>query len=255
MAPRVAFAHPMLDEAEHLFDEAQFDEAVAAYERAEGASNLTREDLVRLYAGRALVHHTRGDSQSLELDLFRLATLEPDHRFPAHIPPLVREAFERVRAQNNVTEPVAVSVQANSAPGGVRVEGRVERDLAAIVQEVRVGMRTPGREWTVRVNAPLEMPITSDQTVEYFAEAVGPGGAVIAHTGSQVRPRSSTVDELVHPVEVIPDDDDDDDDSGGVPLWPFIVGGVTLAAAGAVLLVILLSGTSDQTDLQCCEVP
>jgi hypothetical protein len=254
----VASAHPILDEAQSRFDEADFEGALAAFERAEQAGDLTRDDVIQLYVQRALVHHTLGDEANLETDLMRLASLEPDYEFGRQVPPVVREAFDRVKGRT--TGRIAVRVDAQSHAGGVLLEARVSNDTSGIVQEVRLGARAPGNAWTQRSNATLEMPASSDATLEIYAEAVGPGGAVLASDGTPDDPVSGTVGELAERDltggsggggggggEIIAPPPDDDD---GLPLWPFLLGGgILLAAGAAVLIAVLVAGGSSNTAL------
>ncbi len=255
-----AFAHPILEEAQARFDEADFEGALEAFQRAEQAGDLTRDDVIQLYVQRALVHHTLGDEENLETDLMRLASLEPNYEFGRSVPPVVREAFDR--AKERTTGRIRVQAEAQSHAGGVRLEARVTNDTSGIVQEVRLGARAPGNAWTQRSNSVLEMPTTSDQTLEIYAEAIGPGGAVLASDGTPDDPVIGTVAELAerdfgttaggggngNGNEIIAPRPEPE--GGGVPAWPFIVGGgVLLAAGAAVLIALLVAGGSNNTAL------
>jgi len=262
----VAHAHPILEEAQRRFDEADFEGALEAFGRAERAADLTRDDLVQLYVRRALVHHTLGNADDLETDLMRLASLEPEHEFGRQVPPVVVEAFDRARART--TGQITVSLAAETRPGGVRLEAQIENDTSGIIQEVRIGARSPGNAWTQRSNAALEMPAPSDSTIEIYAEAIGPGGAVVASDGTHDDPVSGRVSELEDRVAgggttggggtggggtgggpIIDDPGGGDDD--GIPVWPFLVGGGVLLAAGAAILIAVLvaGGSSNNTNL------
>jgi hypothetical protein len=252
LSASVAHAHPILEEAQRHFEEADFEAALEAYGRAEQAADLSRDDLIQLYVRRALIHHTLGNTADLEADLMRLATLEPQYDFGRQAPPVVVEAFERMRERT--TGQLSVRIDATTQPGGVRLEARVSNDTAAIVQEVRLGARAPGNAWTLRSNAALEMPAPSDSTLEIFAEAIGPGGAIVASDGTSAEPVTSIVRDLPTrhqtteregPEIVTPPPSDE-----GVPVWPFILGAGVLAAAGAAVLIILLTSGNENTDLR-----
>ena len=102
-AAGVAHAHPILEEAQQRFDEADFEGALESYSRAERAGDLTRADLVQLYVQRALIHHTLGNSADLETDLMRISSgrerdaeaaipeSDVDARMPAEVEGALRE--------------------------------------------------------------------------------------------------------------------------------------------------------------------
>ncbi len=245
-----AHAHPILDEAARLFDEAEFEAALEVFHRAEEAGDLTRDDLIQLYEWRALVHHTLGNADDLETDLMRLASLDPDHQFGRQVPPVVREAFDRAKART--TGQITVHVDAEIQSNGVRLGARVQHDTSGIVQELRLGARAPGNAWTHRSNSALEMPGAPDTTLEVYAEAIGPGGAVVATDGTPDDPFSSLIVDLPGReagssggggVEIIPTHPPDDGGDGGVPVWPFLVGGGALVVGAVILIAVLVAGS------------
>jgi len=256
--PATAVAHPLIDRARERFEQAEFDEALELFAQAEEADDLSREDLIQLYLKRALVYHALDRDEDLELDLFRLATIEPDMEFTRRIPPRVRSAF--AEAAGEVDAPIRIAVDSSREDGWVRLEPRLENDQAALVREIRLGARVTG-EWLTAVNESLEMEAGPEERVDYWAEAVGPGGAVIATQGSRSEPR------ILGPAGAVAEggtgtgtgtdggEGSGSGTGGGVPWWPFAVGGAA-AAAGAVVLVVLLSGGNDNTFVPgptCCE--
>lgn len=244
-----AHAHPILDEAQRLFDEAEFEAALEVFHSAEEAGDLTRDDLVQLYESRALVHHTLGNTADLETDLMRLASLDPNHQFGRQVPPVVREAFEQAKART--TGQITIRLDGEIQPNGVRLSAQVQNDTSGIVQELRLGARAPGNAWTHRSNSALEMPGAPDTTLEVYAEAVGPGGAVVATDGTPDDPVSSIIADLPDRaangngdgVQIIPTEIPDQTDDGGLPLWPFLVGGGVLAVGAAILIAVLVAGS------------
>jgi len=250
LLPAQAWAHPLLDRAQRLFEEAEFQGALDVYAQAEQATDLSRDDLVTLYRQRALVHHAMGNTSELELDVFRLATLEPNLTLDASVPPVVRRAFDE--AKGRVGDPVHVEATSARMPDGVRVTARVQNDLAAIVQAVRVTTRVDGGEWRAVAASTASVAAAEGANVEYFAEAIGPGGAVVAWAGTRMQPLrfgAAAAEGAAGaggggggggggPV--------DTGEGGGVSAWPFIIGGVLVA--GAIVLVVLLTGgPSDDT--------
>ncbi|MEM9190369.1 MAG: hypothetical protein AAGF12_14385 [Myxococcota bacterium] len=247
VVPATAFAHPLIDEAQRLFSEADFEGALAAYTRAEDADDLSRDDLVDLYVSRALLHHVLENGDDVDIDMFRLATLEPDYSFGNQVPPAVVERFRTQAAR--VTDRVKVELQVETHAGGIRLQGIVQNDVTGMVRTVRLGVRKPGNAWTRRQNSALEFATSSDETIEYYVEAVGPGGAVVASSGSSTHPNVSEVGVLLGGGPANGNGEPVEPPSDGVPAWPFIVGGSVLAVAGAALLIVLLAGGNDNTSL------
>jgi hypothetical protein len=247
--PAPAAAHPIIDEGVRHYENADFPRALAAFARAEQSDALTREDVVELLVRRSLVHFGMNAEPAMREDLRRLATLEPNHVLGAEIPPAVRAAFESVR--RGLDGRLSIRVEAGRIPDGMRVSAEVTGDPTGLVRTVRVGARSAGGEWTERDANSVDVPVADGSTVEYYAEAVGPGGAVLAAEGSRGAPRTAGAGGL------IADGgggggglvDDGGDDGGGVPIWVFIGAGVVAVAAVVVIILLATGGESDQTQL------
>lgn len=245
LVPSVASAHPLVDQAEARFEEADFEGALEAFAQAELATDLTRNDLLLVYLRRALVHHAMGQLDAIDMDLFRLATLEPHYRLGREVPPQVRDRF--AAQSRRVEERLRVKVEATEARGGVRIRAQVTDDLAALVTAVRFGVRTAGGVWQRSDGAALEVMGEPDSELEFYAEAIGPGGAVLASEGTSTAPRRSTIEVLLAPPVVGPGPVDGG--GGGVPAWPFLVGGGVLVAAALTVVILFATGSSDSTQL------
>lgn len=246
LSPTVALAHPLVDQAEARFEEADFEGALEAFAQAEQATDLGRNDLLLVYLRRALVHHAMGQTDAIDMDLFRLATLEPRYRLGREVPPQVRDRF--ATQARRVEERLRVKVDATEARGGVRIRAQVTDDLAALVTAVRFGVRTAGGVWQRSDGAALEVMGDPDSEVEFYAEAVGPGGAVLASEGTSGAPRRSTIAGLLAPAETGPGPIVGGG-GGGIPAWPFLVGGAVLVAVAVTLVVIFATGGNDGTQL------
>jgi hypothetical protein len=168
---------------------ADFAAALEAFAAAEAGHGLTRGDLVRLYAHRAVVRFAVGNHAAMEADLVRLLALDPEATPPASAPPPVRAALERVRAQG-VDQPrlTAHPVQASD---GVRVMARVTRGPPDLVTKVRVFARIRGTDRWVSGDRRVSVLAGPGTHIDWYAEAVGPGGAVIARIGRADRPRGT----------------------------------------------------------------
>jgi hypothetical protein len=206
--PAPAFAHPLVDEGERLYEEADFVGALDALGRAESASDLSLSELVHLFETRALVHLAMSDAQAMERDLERVVALEPDHRLGPSAHPDVQRALAQVRADSAVT-----------------IEAHVENDWARLVRGIRLRARadSEGTSWSEEVDAPLLVQLEDGQGALYYAEALGPGGTVLASAGTEAEPLHASAS------------------GGGIEAWPFIVAGVAAAVvAGAVVAAVLL---------------
>jgi hypothetical protein len=242
-----AFAHPLVEEGRRLIDVADFDGARRAFDRAERATDLDRDALVRLFEGRALLFRALGDTASMEGDLARLASIDPSHAFTPQTPPDLVEAFARVRSRG--PGPLRVEVEARSTPSGVAISARAIGDAGGIVREIQVFGRVAGSDWRRTSGQELVVQRVSEP-VEFFARAIGPGGAVVASHGEVDAP-------LVHaasapivagqpavPTQPIASGEAEDDDA---PIWPWLVGaGAAVAIAVTVVLVFVVR--SDQTE-------
>lgn len=240
-----AFAHPIVDEGRQRYRSADFRGALEAFARADTATDLTSEDLALLLETRALVHLAMDNHQEFETDLARLASIDPNHRFDDDLPPEVRQTFARVRSRS--AGRLAVTVDAQSRPDGVVLEASARNDPGALVREVRVYGRAGGGAWEHESDRPLVLPVDRGARVEYYAVAIGPGGATLAEMGSAERPLRSIAGIEDTGAAPAPQPTEDDDSGGGVATWLWIGAGVLVVAATVVLVVVLTSGESDVT--------
>lgn len=258
LAPATALAHPLLDEGTRKYDEADFQGAIAAFTRAEQATDLTRDDLVQLYLRRAMVHQAMGHAENVEADLFRLASLDRALALPREATPAIRAAY--AQATLRATGTLRLDVAVRAIPSGLKLIVRVADDSAALVQALRIRARVPGGAWRRSDRASIEVPTTAGATVQYVAEGIGPGGALIVSAGTESAPLTATpggaptVDDatsargLSDALETghgAPDAGAgaQASDTGGVGAWPWLVGGGVLVAAGAVVAILLLTGS------------
>ena len=260
LVPTVALAHPLIDEGKRKYDEADFQGALDAFTRAEQATDLSREDLVQLYIRRAMVHHAMQHPEDLEADVFRLATLDRGLTLPRSAPPPVRRAYEAAVAR--VTAPIRLDVEVQPMPGGIKLIARVTDDNAALVQSLRVRARTQDGSWRTSDRASMEVPAAAGATVEYVAEAIGPGGAVIATAGTVAEPLTATAGAAIGPG---PDPGEGAGSlsgprpgpgrepgggGGGSSLpWALGIGGGVVVVAVVIVLIVVLSpsGTNQST--------
>lgn len=178
MMANVAHAQP-LDDAAFAIDEAEFERALELLARAEEGP-LDLAGLQRLLALRALALFGLRDDDALARALADYATIGPEAlEGPPRLAQLYAEA--RLRA---------------TAPR-LDVDARLEGDVAVVEarwdpphplsREVRVHARSEGAEWESGTGS-LRLP-RGEGGVEYFVEAIGPGGAVLSREGSRGSPR------------------------------------------------------------------
>jgi hypothetical protein len=237
----VASAHPDVDRGRELAVNAEFEAALAAFDEAEAAADLTRQDLVELLAARAYVHYAMESVDALERDVLRLATLAPDHTFDVTVPPEVQDMHRSQVA--GLEEPLALEAETiEEVPGTLTVRAHAVGDVGHLVRSVQVFARvgtTP--EWS-HADRTLSLPVRAGDEVEYYAEAVGPGGAVVASAGSLEAPMTTTARGAATPPiggAAAPADEE-----SGVPVWALVAGGAGVAALAIVLAIVLFGGES-----------
>jgi hypothetical protein len=223
---------------------AEFDAARRAFDAAERAHDLDRDALIRLFEGRALLYRALGDEASMDADLVRLASIDPSHAFDAQTPPDLVEAFARARSGG--PGPLRVEVEARATAGGAAISARAIGDAGGIVREVQVFGRTAGGAYRRTSGQELLVPRTSE-AVEFFARAIGPGGAVVASHGEAEAPLVFGGDgpslAVAAPGEALATEPEDD----SMPVWPWLVGaGVAVGIVVVVVLVFTLR--SDTTE-------
>jgi hypothetical protein len=239
-----ASAHPLVDEGRAAYEEAEFVAALAALSRAEAAADLSIEDLVELYELRAVVHLAMRNEEAMSVDLRRLVAVAPEHAIDTRAPPEVRRAFEEARAASG--GPLRLVVEARARESGVTISAETRNDSENLVREIRIAGRTPGADaWEEVSDAPLL--VAADGVVEYYVEAIGPGGAVLASRGSADDPLRAAPEDATAP-EIVEED-------GGVSGWVFVgIGAGVLAVAGAAVALFFVLSPDADTQLGAFQV-
>ena len=239
--PTVARAHPLVDRGRTQAVDADFEAALATFAAAEARDDLSRADLVRLLESRAYVHFATGDHRALENDVAMLAALSPSHRFDVSIPPEVRELH--ALAAEAAGERLHLEVEAlELASGVVEVRALAVGDPGGLVGRVRVFVREAGGPWA-EGGGGVRLPAPTGARVEWYAEAVGPGGAIVANQGTADDPERLGRSGSDTSSGSLGEED------GGVPLWVWVTAGAGAVLLG-VLAVVLLSGGALTDDTQ-----
>lgn len=262
LAPGRASAHPLIDQARDAYDSARHARALELLDRAEDGNDLSREDLVELLTLRAMAHRGRRQMDLAEVDLFRLASLDPEHRFGRRVHPALRRLFATVL--DRIPGPIHLEVGAEREGEVVTVRASINDDVAALAQGFRIHARSVGGPWQTSPHAELALSVMPDEAAEYFVEALGPGGAVIASEGTEAVPlRLEASATRASDLGGAGGDDGGDTGSGGsetggvtgdggdggIEAWPFVVAGAVLAAGVAVALILVFTLPSDDTQL------
>lgn len=208
---------------------------------------------MRLLELRSQVHLAMGESERVEADLRKLASLSPDHDLGDRVPPRLAERFERLR-ERGVAAP-DIEVAAEERPAGVAIEAEVIADPASLIRTLVVyGRLGRSGRWQRSADAPLVLTPQPGQDVAYRAEALGPGGAPVARSGTESdphlhrQPPPATAGGRERNLE-------SDEDDASAWLWVGIGGGVVAAAAIVTVAVLVAGGgVNDQTRLELPDV-
>lgn len=227
-----AFAHDDIDEARRLYEEAELDQALDALARAQD-NGLTRDELLEMLDLRLVLNLSLGNDDAVTADLRVLAAIDPDHELPPELPPGPQDAF--IEIVEATEDSIGVSIEMESSPAAAVFTATTTGDTQSLISSIRIRARTPNGLWA-EDNNELVLPLTSSLDVYYYAEALGPGGAVLATRGSEDEP-------LV--ARYAPRGEEEDDSGGGGLSSGAIIGigvGVAALVALAVLVAVLGRG-------------
>ena len=230
-----ALAQSPVDDGRRRFEAADFYGALEVLARAEEGSALDRAELVRLYETRILVHLALGEEDRIERDLAAIATIAPDHTFAPEIPPALRTRFGDLLRER--TGRLDVDVSREPTARGVRLDARASGDPLGLVRSARLHARAGGGRW-MSAQGSLELDAEPGEQIEWHADLVGPGGAVLASRGSREAPMSFAVGGAVLV----------DDGGEGAP-WVWIGIGVIAVIAIGVVAIVALSADDPQSEL------
>jgi len=251
-------------EGRRLAQEARFDQALAAFDRAAASPDLERADLVALLEGRAMVHHARSDDAAFERTARGLASISPDYAPSRQVPPRLAR---RLRTATEGVAPLALEATIAREHTAVVIRASLIGDAGELVTRTVVSAKVGDAAYADHVGDPVSIPAGPTEAVRYFVQALGPGGVVLASVGSAASPElvpaeegagtepeatSATVPTPAQTAalseggaEAQPTDAQASDSDDGLPIWPFIVGGVVVAALVAAVIVAFVVPGSD----------
>ncbi len=235
LAPR---AEAQLADGARYLASADFERAVRAYDRALTEGSLTRAELVAVYEGRAIARWAIGDEADARQDLTALASLEPSHAFSPEAPPPLTRTFTALRL-----EPLSLSIAWTDEPGRSRVRITVRHDEAGLAQVVRLHARRHGEPWAIEDARELEVTHGPSEQVELWAEALGPGGAVVARLGTELAPLAHP-DALGPSARAVPASSDRA--SFDAPLWIGVGVGAGVLVIVAIIIGVVVGNSESQ---------
>lgn len=238
-----ALAHPTLDEAKRLVTELEFDAALASFQAAIDSSELTRSELVDLLSERTLVLQALHREAELVQDFVWLAAIAPEHILDMRAPPAMVAMWKSVRDQARGALGVKLS---HEMSGG---EFRLRAELTGTVPEgarARIGVRDAAGKWDVSEGPERVGPLADPVELDVYAQALGPGGLIVAQDGTAESPLHLVLDPRVANTSSLPGQDDEPSQRRKRRAW--IIGGcaVAVAAAAAVTTFLLVQGNDGE---------
>lgn len=212
----------------------------------EARTDLPAGELISLLVLRARVHLALADSAALSADARTLVAVAPSWQASMDLPEALRAAVDEARLAS--PEAPSLDVDVYPAPGAARIVIEVDGE-SACVRGTRAAWRLAGEPgWHRTAEAEIVVRGQAGAGVEYFVEALGPGGVVVARKGSEARPERASV----------PGSEGDATgglgtmtmaDEGSSKLTWAIAGGVLVAAIVVVVVLVLVGSSEHRTDL------
>lgn len=193
-APVVALAHPDLERGKRLAYELDLDQAVAAFDAAVASGTLSRTELIELLNERALLLHALKREEELKLDLAWLSALAPEHKLDLRAPPELIALWRSIRDQGHGPLRLELATRMLDAVQEVIIEANAE--LTGTVPEgarTRISLRHKDGVWRTQVGGVMRDRGAPGDGMELHAEALGPGGVVVARLHSETAPLKLTL--------------------------------------------------------------
>jgi hypothetical protein len=246
MLPAAAHAvDAEVERATALLDAGDAPGALRVITHIDARTDLPAGDLVGLLVARARAHAALGDGVALAADARLLVAVAPSWQAPADAPEALRAALDEARIAQ--PHPPELDVDVYPVAGGARIVIEYDDDVGA-VRSTRLSWRLAGeRTWHRSRAAEQIVRGMSGSGIDYHVEALGPGGVVVARSGTEASPEHTSVptteaDTTGGLGTMTPGDAD------STPIW-LIAGGVVVAAVVLVLVLVVAGQSSDRTDL------
>ncbi len=172
-------------EGRRLYESGNLGGALDRLTAAEARDDLTRDNLIELLETRVLIHRVQGDQDGLIADLRTLVAIAPERPASEEFPPEVRNQMTRMRA--SAGRRIEVRSEVSETDEGVVARAEVVTDAARVARTARVHVRQAGDAAFRSSDRPLTLRDVHG-VVEHYAEAIGPGGVVVARDGTSDAP-------------------------------------------------------------------
>lgn len=238
MVPATGYAHPLVDEARHSYEQASLPEAIATLDRALAGNDLSLTDYIAALELRVLVHLADGSADALDNDLRFLAAIAGDRTLSPEIPPETRARYEQIRASQG--GPLAAQAHLTPMSDGATIQVDALHVPVGLNVTVKIHVQVNDEDWQAPIlNRTARVHAEMGSQIAYFVELIGPGGAVLASSGSEHEPIVAQLNRALNPAEHRRDD--------GAPIWPYLVGAGVVGAAAITVAVVLLAGGKDSS--------
>lgn len=242
-------AERALVQAERAFDSLEFDVASAGFRDALREPG-TREERIRAWRGLALSEAFMGEAAGARAAFESLLIIEPSAEVSRALGPKVREPFEAAR---EALRGRRGRLKLTRSEGG-RVEARLEQPRPLAVELV-LYVRQPGdatyREVRGRASGRVSVAASPVRSVDAYVVALDAAGGTLFEAGSARAPVHFEATEALLPVasrsevrgdiamEAFREGAVEAQEGRGSRVWPWVVGGVGVVAAGVVAGVLL----------------
>ena len=240
-----------MDEGIADYLEADFEEALRAFDEAADNATLSVEELLQVFEMRALVHHALQNPNAVRADLERLAAVRPSYRLGRLAPPPVRKAYKEVLSETEKTSPELRIEEQDNDDGTRTVVATVLRVPEGLVHQVFLQCGTgpagpPITQTTQGTRTELELAKSGRHT-GCDAEAQTKQGSVLFAErieGSALPPPSMI---FVEPNAT----QTDQAEKKQRKRWPWYVAAAAVAITGGVVTGVLVSkrSSNDPPDL------
>jgi hypothetical protein len=231
-----------------LSKQLELEPALLAYQRALDSNHLTYEELVELLKERALLLHGLKRLLERDADLEWLCAIAPDADLGMRAPPELAEALREIRGHRKGVLEVKLRYELTNS---LEAHAKLLR-APSLGARTRIWIRETNGAWRGELTDTLWQVAIAGQRLELYAEALAPGGVVVAHDYSVQAPLRILVGEsrpaVPAPLPVVPLQEphrDHEERWGKRHRGWLIAGGVVVVAAAAVAGVLLWKDHKD----------
>jgi hypothetical protein len=245
--PQRAHANPDLDRAIRLSGELEFQSALRAFQKALDSNSLTKAELTKLLAERALLLHGLRRQPEVVSDFRWLAAVDPGHQLDRRAPPDLTAVWESVRRE--VGGASSVELRDESAPGLLRLRPLVKGARPEGLHIEAFFRTADGPFEPIDEATGVERELPQGAEVQGYATLTGLGQVTLSSAGSAENPLRFQVPAAgAEPVAYA---------TGGADAparierkWLWIGGAVAVVAVGVITAVVLADRGEDSRDVK-----